>query len=303
MAPLCLHGQPAAIHIARLHLHGSIPLVHVYIDHHGPYSFVVDTGTSNEAILSRSLASKLQLKAIGERQLADLQGGPKRLVQVVSLDSLEIAGVNFKNVSAIVNWLPGTGFPYDGIVGFGLFRDSLLTLDLPHRQLRLSAGGLSAGADPNVVSFRMKAGVPTVKLSFEDHPAEGVIDTGATALIIPAKLAQSLGLMRTVEVTAEERTQVGQFKGWYAKMTGDIDLATFQFVKPNVEVTSSLSMVDLGADTFRDFALTFDQRDHLVRFRSKSVKHKIRGPTRHQNLQVPAGVLRRTVEGTAYSGR
>ena len=295
VVPSFIHGQQPAARSTRLDVRHGIPIVHVYIDHQGPFTFVVDTATSGPAIVSPNVTAKLGLKAEGKESITDLQGRKRRALDVTRLGSLEIAGMEIKAVPAIVNNLPGTAHNYDGVLGLELFRDYLLTIDFPHRRLQITSGALSAGKDPNVIPCRTDIGIPTIKIRFQGYEVEGAIDTGAPGLIIPESLAKHLTFVESPEVIASDETQVGKFQVWGARMAGDIHFARFGFERPYIGISSALWISDLGSATFMDFSLTIDQRNQLVRFWSEKTTHNLGHSTKRGELQLPADTLTKTV--------
>jgi predicted aspartyl protease len=298
VAPLFLHGQQNVTHSARLDLRYGVPLVHVFLNHRGPYTFVVDTATTSPAIVSPKVASDLGLKTEGKKTLTDLQGGPGRLLDIGKLESLEIAGVEIKAVPAIVNQLPGTARHYDGIVGLELFRDYLVTLDFPDRQLQVTAGALSMEEHSNVIPCQTDMGIPTIMLRFQAYEVKGAIDTGAPGLIIPESLAKHLTFVESPELIAVDETQAGKFQVKGARMAGDIHLATFRFERPYIGISSAVRVANLGAEVFLDFILTIDKRNQLVRFWSRKPTHRLGHATKHEELQLPADALAKTVMRT-----
>lgn len=298
LAPTFLVGQSAVTHSARFDLRQGAPVVHVFLNHRGPFTFVVDTATTGPVIISPGLASKIGLKTEGKKTLTDLQGLSARRFDTVTIDSVQIAGVEFNSVTAIVNQLPGTASHDDGIIGIGLLRDQLVTLDFPHRALRLTSGALSQANDASVLSCRSANGVPTIQLRFQGHAVEGVIDTGAPGLTIPQSLASRLTFLGPPGETAVNETQVGEIQVMLRRMAGEIQFATFRFDRPYIEIAPGASPVDLGVKTFLDFSLTFDEHNQLVRIWSKKSKHTLRHATEHDDEQLPADRLQRTVMRT-----
>jgi predicted aspartyl protease len=292
-------GQSAVPHSAPLNLRHAVPLVHVFVNHRGPYIFVLDTGTHGQAIVSPKLVTQLHLPRAGTRQLTDLGGRQSRDVDVVTLESLQVAGVEFTGVSAMVSQLPGTARLYDGVLGFDLFHARLLTIDFPRRLLLLNDGELSAGNDPNLIPYRNTDRIPMVALTINGRPAEAGIDTGGTGLIVPASVAQNLSFAGPPELSAKAQTLVDNLDLQGGTISGNLRLANFTFDRPFVEIASWLPIVVLGADTFRDFVLTFDQRTQRVQLASAHETHRLkRPPAEDQLIAPPADVLARTVMRT-----
>jgi hypothetical protein len=94
----------------------TLPLVEVTLNGRGPYRFLFDAG-ANVVSVKASVAREAGLPVL--QQLSERS--------VVGVDSLRLGGVVFRGVAAV-------GEPeldVDGVVGFNLFKDGLLTLDYP----------------------------------------------------------------------------------------------------------------------------------------------------------------------------
>src|ERR1700736_1220338 len=61
-------------HSAPLELRHGIPVVKVTVNGRGPFRFIVDTGTSVDAIVTPALAGELGLQVVDRRHLTDLSG-------------------------------------------------------------------------------------------------------------------------------------------------------------------------------------------------------------------------------------
>lgn len=75
---------------------------------------------------------------MGQVQAGDGSGNNVRSLNVVELDTLAFGGVEFKKVRAASrNYNAAPNLPrVDGILGFGLFEEYLLTLDFPAKRVR-----------------------------------------------------------------------------------------------------------------------------------------------------------------------
>lgn len=199
-------GQQGSPGSAVLIFEHGVPMTQVTVDGLGPFTFVVDTGTSNEVVLSKALARRLDLPSTGQKRLTDLSSAKDRLLDSVLLDSLTVAGIEFLAIPALVNELPSAQFPYDGILGFKLFHDKLLTLDFLRGRILLKNESLSPGGDPSILSFRMPQGVPMVTLMIDGQPVETSVDSGGQGLTIPDSLAQTVKLSGKPKVIATAKT-------------------------------------------------------------------------------------------------
>ena len=139
------------------------PYVMVTINGRGPFRFIIDTGTGAEALVTPSLAEQLGLPTVGHATLSDPSGQGGKRVPILLMESLELAGVRFENVRAVQSEFFAESGTCQGLLGFTLFRDFLLTLDFPNRKVTLADGSLTPDGGKNVLPFRMPQGVPDRK--------------------------------------------------------------------------------------------------------------------------------------------
>src|SRR5271166_4613903 len=111
------------------------PYVMVTINGRGPFRFVIDTGTGGDALVTFELAQELSLPTVGQAVLSDPSGQGGKKVPIVEIDSLELAGVQFTHIHAVEHNFFSEAGQTQGLLGFTLFRDYLLTLDFPDRRV------------------------------------------------------------------------------------------------------------------------------------------------------------------------
>jgi predicted aspartyl protease len=267
----------AQSHSAQLKLKAGRPVVETYINGHGPYSFLVDTGTTSKLIISPRLAANLKLKGVGTRQISDAKQNSVIVGSVVSVDSIEVGGVQFAPRTALVTPLQRAGRSvFQGILGFDLFRDRLLTLDFRRHKLLLDKGNLPPAADANVIPFQSKNGIPVVTIIVNSQAIEAAIDTGATGVMLPESVAKTLQFVEPPTLLPRAETLVDQFDVRGARLTSDIRLATFDFEQPFVAISPAVPVVNLGADVFADFRVTFDEQSGHVRLESPQKRHRLK---------------------------
>jgi len=277
MTAACL-GQDPAVHRASLDLSRGIPLVRVLIDGRGPFQFVVDTGTSCEAIVSPRLMERLHLAPTGTTRITDLGGRSTHSLDEVELDSVQLAGEEFRPVRAVVTDLPDGDAVFDGILGFRLFRDQLLTLDFRRHKLLLSEGRLAGSRNSDVLPMRMRGGIPEVELTAGGAPFEAAIDSGGIDLSLTQEVARGLKFAAAPETVALGKTQVSSFPLLGGVLENAIRLDGHRFPQPFVEVNPLFPIANLGARAMQDFAVTFDQRSGLVEFASENTVHLLPRP-------------------------
>jgi hypothetical protein len=268
------------------------PYVMVTIDGKGPYRFIIDTGTGAEAFVSPELADELQLPATGESALLNdpsMQGGKR--VPVVLLQSIRIAGVDFYWVKAVRHLVTGEAGSCQGMLGLPLFRDYLLTLDFPNRQIELTEGALALDGEKTTLPFRMPYGVPITRLSVNGQSVEAQLDSGGGGLTLPEGLAAHQKWDIPPAAFATGQTLTTRFDIKAAKLDGDVKVGKYTFTHPVVERHPAFPLVNFGSPPMQSFAITFDQKNLLVRLRAKGDHLTLTAPpspTRLDNQPRPA---------------
>jgi predicted aspartyl protease len=258
------HAQNGA-HASHLEIVHNKTFVMVMINGKGPFRFVIDTGTSGKAIVSEELASTLGLPQTGQIMLNDPSGKGGRKVPVVKLDSLQVAGVEFTGVRADVHNLDIGEGSCQGLLGFGLFRDYLLTLDYPNRRMVLTSGDLKPDGEKSVLSFRMPQGIPVVTLAIGATYIDAQLDSGGSGLSLPLRIASQLKFASAYASLSSAHSLSTRFMVQGATLADDVRLGSYTFKHPFVEINPAFPVANFGACPMLGFVLTFDQKNGLVR--------------------------------------
>jgi Aspartyl protease len=276
-AVLCLPAQDQTYSAPMIERYGK-PYVLVYINGKGPYRFVIDTGTGADAFITPELAHELQLPSAGETLLSDpsRQGGER--VAIALLDSVELAGVKFGKVKAIRHAVTGEAGTCQGMLGFTLFRDYLLTLDFPERKVLLAAGVLAPDGEKTVLAFRMPDGVPITALRVNSEDIDAQLDSGGGGLTLPESLAAHLKWDIAPVAFATGHTMTTKFSIKSAKLDGDVKVGRYTFTHPVVEIHPAFPLVNFGSPPMQNFAITFDQKNLLVRLAAKTDHFSLTAP-------------------------
>ena len=265
-------------HSAPINLSHSLPIVKVLVDGQGPFSFVIDTGTSDEAIISPSLARRLNLAPTGKKKLTDLAQSGERMVDTVKLDVLSVAGADFHDAQALISQFPGADHDYDGILGFLLFRDKQLTLDYPHKKVLFSDEPIPSADVAQFTPFQIRQGIPIVTIRVNGQEADAVVDSGGFGIDLPENISGKLGFSGNIAILAKGQTAVSSFLVRGGTMIGEIGLDGYRFGSPFVEMSSIFPMASLGSTALRDFTITFDQRSKLLRLSAAKKDHRVGVP-------------------------
>jgi predicted aspartyl protease len=273
---LSAQGAPAqdSPHIAALDITHDKPFVMVTINGKGPFRFVVDTGTSGEAFITQQLADQLELPTAGQVRLSDPSGQGSQKVPMVVLQSLQVAGVEFTGVKAAVHGLNSGDGDCQGLLGFRLFRNLLLTLDYPNHRMELGSGELIPDGAKSVLPFRMPVGIPVVSITIGDTQVDAQIDSGGEGLSLPLELTYKLKFISAPQDLSNSRTLSTRFVLRGATLDSSVHLGSYTFKHPFVEINPAFPMANFGACPLQSFALTFDQKNGLVQFNSD--RHSLR---------------------------
>lgn len=266
------------------------PYVMVMIDGKGPYRFIIDTGTGADAFITPEVADELKLPTTGEVVLNDPSHQSGQRVSTILLPFIEVAGVKFNSVKAVVHEVTGEAGSCQGILGFTLFRAYLLTLDFPNRQVTLAEGVLTPDEGNTVLPFRMPDGVPITSLRVNGAAVEAQLDSGGGGLTLPESLAAHQKWDTAPVAFATGHTMTARFEIKAAKLNGDVKLGKYTFIHPVVEIHPAFPLVNFGSPPMQSFAITFDQKSLLVRLTAKHTQFMLSAPpspTRLTNTPKP----------------
>jgi len=238
------------------------------------YRFMVDTGSS-VTYVSSSLAGALKQK---ERRGAPprtlpVRGANGREVELpaITLHRFRIGEAYFDDVPAVVydfsEFSAHVGLKIDGIIGFPLFRDTLLTLDYPAGQLEIAPNPVVAPPPVvpphgSIIAFNREQATPLVPVQMDNESFFVLIDSGSDLglSLNPAGLhprfvsGPRVGLI-VGSLDGDKRQLVG-------RLEQNVTIGTQLVAQPVVDLTEQLSA--LGGELLRFFRLTFDQQRHTV---------------------------------------
>jgi hypothetical protein len=290
LAAVRLPAQSPAVHTAPMIARFGKPYVEVTIEGKGPYRFIIDTGTGADAFVSPELAEELHLPVAGEASLNDPSHEGTQHVPVVLIPHLQIAGVDFYNIRAVLHRVTDEAGSCQGLLGFTLFRDYLLTLDFPQRLVRIEQGALQPDGERNVLPIRMPEGVPITTLRVSDQMVDAALDSGGGGLTIPESLASHLKWDIDPVVFATGQSVTTRFNIKAAKLASDVHIGRYTFTHPVVEIHPAFTRVNFGSPPMQSFAITFDQKNLLVRLKADDDHLLLLAPptpTRLTNQPVP----------------
>ncbi len=244
--------------------HGK-PYVMVTINGRGPFRFIVDTGTGGDAIITSGLATQLDLPIAGEARLNDPTGQGGQTARVRKMDTLRVAGIDFYAVKAVEHALPAGDGACQGMLGFTLFKDFLLTLDYVNGNMILASGELAPDGEKSVLPFRMPDGVPIARMRIGNQNVEAQIDSGGAGLSLPERLVPQLHFSGEPTVFANGESLSTRFQIKVARLATDVRMGDITLDRPWVEINPAFPLANFGSSPLQHFVVTFDQENKLVR--------------------------------------
>ena len=272
-------GKGAVVEVPML-FRGPTPAVEVLVNGEGPFLFAIDTGGGGQARVDSSLVERLKLKTVGQARAGDGSGTFTSL-DVVELDTLSLGGAEFRKVRAVTrNYNASPALPHiDGILGFNLFADYLLTLDFPAKRVRLERGELPRADGAEVLSFESPRGIPVVELGVGGNKVKADLDTGNTVggFVLPTAHVEKLGTAGAPVVVGRARTVTSDVEIKQVRLKDAIRLGRFEFTEPTVVYPALGDVANVGSKVLGEFSLTFDQKNKSVRLK-RSEPPKEAGP-------------------------
>jgi hypothetical protein len=261
---------PAAGVSVEMKRSGHLPVVSAMVNGKGPFRFAIDTGAAGVLRADSTLVARLGLRKVGEVRGGDPSGRNTRTMDVVEVQSLEIGGARFEGLTAAVRDYNERrmGDPVDGILGFALFSDCLLTLDYPGNRVKLERGALPAANGRDVLAFDMGRGIPSVKLQVDSLWVDADVDAGSMGgFSLPASYAARLPLAEPPRVVGRARTVSNEFEITAAPLQGVVHLGAYEFSGAMISFQPVFPMANVGSQVLRDFVVTFDLKNQRMRLK------------------------------------
>ena len=238
-------------------------------DKHGPYHFIIDTGSS-ATIVTPELVKRYGGRARGSQTPVRVRdaSGKVKLLNPATLTRLNLGAARFEGVQVLVYDLEDLsnhlGVHIDGVLGFPLFRETLLTLDYLHSQIVITPQGVPMALPGVTIPFNNEQNTPLIPIQLGNESFIALIDSGSDA----ALSLNTVGLHPTFQFGPKPGTLAATLAGDRLLMTGrlaqTLTIGAYVIENPVVDLTDELSSI--GGGLLRDFAVTFDQRRNQATF-------------------------------------
>lgn len=252
-------------------IEGGMPTVEVMVNGKGPFVFGFDTGAQGGARIDSSLMEKLALKPSGHVRVTDGSGRSPQMAERVKLESIEIAGLRFTDVTAGSRNYRKSPRPLniDGILGLSVFSEYLVTLDYPAKLLRLEKGELPKADGADILDYKSKGGIPLLEMSVGSTKIDAHLDSGNMigAFVLPTAFAEKLTRASEPVVVGRARSASGEMEIKQVQVKDVVRLGRHEFPEPTVTFPALSDIGNVGAKTLSQFVVTFDQRNERVRLK------------------------------------
>lgn len=244
-------------------------------DKRGPYHFLIDTGAS-VTLISPELAARYVAKnapptatPIVRVKSAD---GETALLSATTLRRIELGGARFENVQALIYDCAAIsahlGVQIDGILGFPLFRETLLTLDYPNSRVLLQRRSASALLPGTPVAFNNERKTPIIPLRLGDETFAALIDSGSDAALSLNPVGLHPQFAVQPRLGAMVATLGGDREQHIGRLAQTLMIGDYAVDQPIVDLTDELTSV--GGGVLKNFTVTFDQEHNRVTFYRES---------------------------------
>ena len=241
------------------------------------YHFLIDTGSSTTLVtpdLAKHFGQK-QKKGPppGKVSVRSANGGEIAL-EPITLRKLTLGEASFERVPALIydftDLSDHLGLQIDGIIGFPVFRNALLTMDYPKEHLVIAPYPFIPPPPPkpsprvSTIAFNNEQGTPLIPVQMGNESFIVLIDSGSDGSLS----INPVGLHPRFANGPRIGTVISSLEGDRRQLTGrlsqDVLIGTHTIDQPIVDLTEQLSSI--GGELLRHFTLTFDQRHNQVTF-------------------------------------
>lgn len=243
----------------------------VRVNGQGPYRFLLDTGAQGSGRADVTLVQALNLPQVGVAGASDGGGGARRELPVHRIETLEFAGLTFRDLDVVSrDYNAGGGGgrgPIAGVLGIDLFSGVLLTIDYGRGVLRIEQGALPEPDGRTVLALDPGRPTPTVEINLGGQALKANIDTGSMGgITVGQAAADTLTFVSAPTAAGQAQTVSGAFEVRQAQLAGDMTLGGQTFARPTVTVMPHFRVGNLGGDFLRGQVMTLDMANHRVRF-------------------------------------
>jgi len=268
---------------------GGYLIVEVPDGRRAPRHFIMDTGSS-VTLISPELAQAIADQDKPATQLTSIRVKSARGDSVFLPDAmvpvLKLGGVSFEDIRVAIydtaELSAHLGVKIDGILGFPLFRHTLLTLDYPQSRVVLAPSDSVANVPGTPISYTTKHRTPIIPVKIGDYTLSVLVDSGSDAALNLHPGLRDITYTQTPRPIAFVGTLTGDHALQVTRLIQPLTFAGQTFPSPIVQLTDELTSI--GGEVLKHFSLTFDQTRSRVSFHRDSRKPIVQSSLRGTGL-------------------
>jgi hypothetical protein len=244
-------------------------------DKRGPYHFLIDTGAS-VTLVSPELAKRYVAKNAPPTATPLVRvksaTGETALLTSTTLRRIDLGGARFENVQALIYDCTALsahlGVQIDGVLGFPMFRETLLTLDYPHSRVLLQSRSASPLLPGTPIAFNNDRKTPIIPLRLGNQTFVALIDSGSDVALSLNPVGLDPVFAVPPRAGATVATLIGDRTQRIGRLAETLLIGDYPVQQPIVDLTDELT--SLGGGILKYFTVTFDQEHNRVTFYRES---------------------------------
>jgi len=170
----------------------------------------------------------------------------------------------------VANEVKALAIPFDetdGIVGFSLFQKYLFQLDLAAGRIVLSQGSLPTVNQQTVLNYTDPDGIPMIMARLGRDEVRFALDSGQdSGILLPSAVAARLEFKQPPKVVGKVASSQTEFEIKAGDISENLRIGSHTLSHPKVEFADMIREGNLGATIFKQFVVTFDQKNKRVEF-------------------------------------
>ena len=258
----------------------NLPIVECTLDGHGPYRFLLDTGSEGMIVTDR-LADSGQFEVISA--LGSIHVGDKDVPirRAVRFNEVRLGQAIFRGVDAsVLPQLPPV-IDADGVLGFPLFAHCTMTLNFADRSLTLDRWTLPDPNGQDVLALQKNESSPQIAVSSGDTDFIVLLDTGSHfGLTADQATSRQLSFATKPVAGPVLLTLAGATGNYVGRLDKALNLGVFSFDQPTVHIHPT-GQSSIGNEILKHFQLSFDQQEGVVQLTRATDGPITFGPIRH----------------------
>ncbi|MDF9833853.1 hypothetical protein M2103_002086 [Ereboglobus sp. PH5-5] len=240
-------------------------------DKHGPWRFIVDTGSSVTLLspdyVKRYPAEKKDGASARSINVRTASGRVQKLPPA-NVRIIKLGDAMFSNVPVLIydcaELSAHFGMRIDGIIGFPLFRDTVFSLDYPQSRLIISRRSAVRSVPGVTVKFNNEIRAPIIPVSVGGETFSALIDSGSDGALVLNPLGLSPEFSQPPRTGATIGTILGDRVQEIGRLSTPLRIGECKVEQPIVDITDQLSAI--GGEILKNYCLVFDSKLGTVTF-------------------------------------